>query len=209
MRFIKDKVTLIIFVLAIMSGSTTLLGDDSKLLVNPSMHIIVNDKIDIPESGTYEFDTKIFKVRDHSNTAIADVDQRITKALEIELGKKGFKLNSEKPDILVNYAVAADSSITTNDFKYAYVDDSAFILPEFEKGKELKYNEGALIIDIVDAKSKKLLWRGAIMAELNVAATDYEKDKRVRLALKLLLNNFPRPPKECLDQNNCIIHPHK
>lgn len=166
---------------------------EQDLLINPSIHIMVNNNESIATSGTYAFDTKIFKVNPVLKVDIADFDSRLIKVINTYMNETAFKASEENPDFLVNYAVAANSPITEADFKSAYIGDSAFELPKFELGNALKYNRGALIIDIVDAKTKKILWRGAIMAELKKDVSPEVRDRRLQLAVKSLLTHFPKP----------------
>jgi hypothetical protein len=48
-------------------------------------------------------------------------------------------------------------------------------------------------VDFVDSKSRKLLWRGAIMAGVSMDVSGHEKDRRVRHGVHILLGHFPKP----------------
>ena len=54
-----------------------------------------------------------------------------------------------------------------------------------------EYDEGTLIIDIVDAGSNELVWRGAAQGEVNLAASPQEREQRAQDAVQRILEDFP------------------
>jgi hypothetical protein len=57
------------------------------------------------------------------------------------------------------------------------------------------YQEGTLVLDFIDAESKKLIWRGTAKAYLEKEQTPEELDKIVNEAVEKILMNFPPSPK--------------
>ncbi len=56
----------------------------------------------------------------------------------------------------------------------------------------VEYDRGALILDIADRKTLRLIWRGAAHAKLHVTETSTtEKEERINEAVKLILDQFP------------------
>ncbi|MBN4074084.1 DUF4136 domain-containing protein [bacterium AH-315-E10] len=166
---------------------------DDELLSNMSFHILKNDNMQIPTKGTYDFDIKYFKVKYTESVDLAAIDKRVISSIEKTLKNKGFRLNTKDPDILISYAVAIDSPISSKEFNGAYAKEFPLSFPELEAGKDLNYHKGALIVDFVDVKSRKLLWRGAIMADIRMDVSDRKKDRRVKYGVGILLHHFPRP----------------
>ncbi|MBT7303103.1 MAG: DUF4136 domain-containing protein [Victivallales bacterium] len=180
--------------LAGMIGCSSLRGTRSKdLLENPSLHILVSDESPIAATGTFDFDTKLFKVNYSEEVDLTAVDWRVVTALEAELRRQGFKRATKNPDLLVSYAVAMDSSVSGAELNEAYADEFPISVPEPKTGTRLDYHQGALIVDFVDAKSRTLLWRGSIMAHVGMQVTDREKTRRIRDAARILLAHFPKP----------------
>lgn len=180
--------------LAGMIGCTSMSGTPTDhLLMEPSFHILLNNEEVISGKGTFDFDTKLFKINYSEEVDLAAIDTRVITALEAELKRKGFSRATENPDLLVSYAVAMDSSISGADFNEAYADDFPIAIPEPEPNQQLHYHQGTLIVDFVDSKSRKLLWRGAIMAGVSMDVSDHERDRRVRHGVHILLGHFPRP----------------
>lgn len=166
---------------------------DDQLLTKPSFHILVHEEHPIPDSGTFSFDTKVFKIGVDEHVDLHEADLRITAALKAELASKGFREVSDNPDVMVSYAVAMNAPLSGEDIHAAYSDD--FPVAPLIKGydHDMHYNQGALIVDFVDTKSRTLLWRGAIMAEIQSGLSDNDKDRRAALASQILLGGFPRP----------------
>lgn len=55
-----------------------------------------------------------------------------------------------------------------------------------------RYTEGTLVLDIVDAKTHKLVWFGSISKEIRSVDPP---GKRIEKTITKLLKNFPPPPK--------------
>lgn len=49
----------------------------------------------------------------------------------------------------------------------------------------------SIIIDIVNPKTKKLMWRGVAKAEIIVEVSDREKQRRTNEVVRRLLRDFP------------------
>ena len=164
-----------------------------QLLKDLSFHIVVNDEQPVPSSGTFAFETKVFKIDYAEHVDLAALDARVVGALVAELERKGYTAESAAPDLLVSYAVALDAPLSEADLNEAYADEFPVEVPEPPADQELSYHQGALIVDVVDAGSRKLLWRGAVMAEVGMDVSEEEKDRRVRLGVQILLSHFPAP----------------
>ncbi len=89
---------------------------------------------------------------------------------------KGFSRSSH-PDFVVNIFTDLHDRVDVYPHYYSPFYSRAYI----EKSKE-----GTLFIDIVDLKSKKVVWSGS--EYLNLTGNDY---KQFRQALYTLLKNFP------------------
>ncbi|CAA6678589.1 MULTISPECIES: DUF4136 domain-containing protein [unclassified Lentimonas] len=177
--------------LGTMMGSAQSQPSTDELVKNPSFHILVNHEQKIPSTGTFDFDTKLFKIDYKKEFDLHVVDQRIVGALETGFNRKGLKYDSKKPDLFVSYAVAFDAGLTGAEFNAAYATEFPISVPEPEPGQELNYHQGTLIVDVVDAKSRILLWRGSIMVKLDMDISEADKDRRVQHIVRVLLEHFP------------------
>ena len=57
-----------------------------------------------------------------------------------------------------------------------------------------EYEEGSLILDFVDTKSKKMIWRGAAKAVVDPSNTPEKREKLINEAVNEILKNFPPKP---------------
>ncbi len=132
------------------------------------------------------------------------MEQRVKSAVEEQLGAKGFRRVVESPDVLVTYHVAVDQKISVtylNDLYgygsgwghhrrrsyyggYGYGYSSRGVVVN-------EYKQGTLIIDIVNAGDKQLIWRGTASDEIYPGDTSAEREKHVREAVQKILALFP------------------
>lgn len=56
------------------------------------------------------------------------------------------------------------------------------------------YDEGTLILDMVDAKKKELIWRGSANGVLDPGASTQEKTENVQKTVTKILADFPPQP---------------
>ena len=54
-----------------------------------------------------------------------------------------------------------------------------------------QYNQGSLIIDLIDARSSELFWRGVATDEVNFSRSPEQRQKQLREAIAKLFEDFP------------------
>jgi hypothetical protein len=54
-----------------------------------------------------------------------------------------------------------------------------------------QYEEGTLLLDIVDPGTKKLIWRGTAKTEVNAEQSPEKKEARINKAVHMLIEQFP------------------
>lgn len=119
------------------------------------------------------------------------IDEKVTNALKGELRGMGYEESSDSPDFLVAYHTGIYDKVSIQDWGYAYARSA-----NYWGGRddiELRYyKEGTLVIDFVDAKTKELIWRGAVKRMLEPGKVDAGKVKgRVVHAVEKILSKFP------------------
>lgn len=85
------------------------------------------------------------------------LDQRIRNSVNGEMEYRGLAV-SEEPDLLVVYHLGTQEKIQVTDWGYRYSDYYWGY-----GGRQIdvdQYTEGSLVIDLVDAKTMNLVWRG-------------------------------------------------
>ena len=123
---------------------------------------------------------------------------RVLSAIEDQLFIKGYiKQVGGTPDFLVAYHAAVEGKLDTTviDTHYGYAAPSAWgyqMRPaSYREVRAYAYEEGTLVIDVIDPKTSQLIWRGSAQAEVNRSANPTQKEKRVREAVGKILANFP------------------
>lgn len=192
--------TQILCVLAMFSLFAGCLANSSQLHIaesvkNPSVHIMVNKAVSIPKTAKYSWGPNYFKVKDHQSIDLDAAVSRIRNAVREEMEKKQYVFveSADEADVLIGFALALDASIDETDLNKAYGKEFEFSFPVTEGGQTLSYHHGALLIDFVDTHAKKLLWRGALVAEVDMDVSEKAKDERAGPIVRALLDCFPKP----------------
>jgi hypothetical protein len=157
---------------------------------NPSFHILADRTHRLPRSGTFDWGMSYFQIDSDLKVDLAVLDERVHAALLHELSNKHFTLQKANPNYFVGYAVAAGDNIDEKSLNDAYGEDLK--LPAKLRDSALKYKQGVLIVDIVNSRTKRLIWRGAITAGVDMDVTEEQKQQRIRAAIAQLLKHFPR-----------------
>lgn len=101
------------------------------------------------------------------------LDEFLRQTITAELVARGYKLQAgEQADLLVDYGVVRKAR---GDSSWAPA-----------------YEEGSLIIDILDGQTQKPVWRGSATAHINDAVPPPEQKRRVAEAVRRILESFPR-----------------
>jgi hypothetical protein len=118
------------------------------------------------------------------------LDKRIRAAVDDALTGKGLVPSTTSPDLLVVYHVGVQDKVQVTDWGYRYSD-----YYWGWGGREVdvyNYQEGTLIIDLIDAKTKNMVWRGAGTKPLDDGAPSPEKqDKNIRNAVGAIMEKYP------------------
>jgi len=120
------------------------------------------------------------------------VDGRIRSAIENQLQAKGYQLGPvEGADFKVGYHAALEGKMdvrTINSY-YGYGwEQWSTISPQTYVDE---YTEGTLVVDVVDAKSNELVWRGSGQGEVRERADPDERTRRINNAIAKILAEFP------------------
>ena len=123
------------------------------------------------------------------------VDQRIRNATAETLGAKGFTPAPQATaDFLMSYLITSQQKTDVNTVYESYgYGMGEFGSPGYARTYVTQYELGTLILDVLDPKTKTLVWRGSGSAVLSETRTPEERDKRVRAAVQEILAKFPPP----------------
>ena len=85
------------------------------------------------------------------------LDQRIRNSIEWEMDQRKIA-TSDNPDVLVVYHIGSEEQLQVTDWGYRYSDYYWGY-----GGRQIdvyEFTTGTLVIDIIDAKTESLIWRG-------------------------------------------------
>lgn len=143
-----------------------------------------------------EYKTYAFYKTGIDQAQISDLDKRrILRAIDEELQAKGF-VKSETPDMLVSIFTKERERVDVynNNFGWGW-GWQGFWNPWFwgpAAGQNVSVStEGALFIDLIDAKNKKLIWQGRGSGPLVSAKNVEKKEKRIGQFVTEILEEYP------------------
>lgn len=124
-------------------------------------------------------------------------EARVKQAVDRELQSRGYRLVEQNPDFKVGWHGAIDEKLDvgTMNAYYGYGWDPwyspYYVGAAVPQTYVREYEEGTLILDVVDAGSNKLVWRGTAQAELSTHASAEHRQKRLDEAVNKILKDFP------------------
>ncbi|MDH3698615.1 MAG: DUF4136 domain-containing protein [Flavobacteriaceae bacterium] len=137
---------------------------------------------------------------------ISDLDKRrILKAIETEMGSRGF-VKSESPDLLVSIFTKEKERVDVYNNNFGWGWGWGWGYPYWGGywggywgpgwggywGPNVSARtEGALYIDLIDAKNKELIWQGRGQGSLNNFQNIEKKEERIREFVSEILAKYP------------------
>ncbi len=130
------------------------------------------------------------------------INANIRQAVDQHLQGRGYQQvdANASPDFLIGWQGAIESKLdaqTVNSY-YGYpwgpMWDPYYYGPSQTYVRE--YEEGTIILDVVDAKAKKLIWRGTAEAEVNDNPSAASSRERIGEAVNQMLSRFPPKPEK-------------
>ena len=115
-------------------------------------------------------------------------DSRVRSSVERQLAAKGLeKVSPGAADLLIHYHASIQEKVDVFgvDSEYGY---------EFGYETQVhEYEQGTLLLDIVDVRTKQLIWRAWAQADVEGVIDDPDRmEKRIEKATREMLESFPR-----------------
>ncbi len=149
--------------------------------------------VDFTKYKTYA----IYKLEDKSGSVSQLNQNRLLAAIKTQMTAKGFTESETNPDVLVNVVTIFKDkqSVTANTNYYGY---GGYYRPYAWGGgmasgtttySTYDYKDGSIIIDVVDAAKKQLIWQGMGNKEIDKPAKDPEPV--INDAVAKIMASFP------------------
>jgi hypothetical protein len=114
-------------------------------------------------------------------------DSQVRASVERELAGKGYRRVPERPDLILHYHASVQQKVDVYrvDAEAGYGSESA----------ALQYEEGTLVIDVADATSRQIIWRGWGQSDVEGVINDQSRmEKRVAEVVQKILARLPARP---------------
>jgi len=131
------------------------------------------------------------------------MEARVKRLVEEQLARKGYVQDAAQPDFLVTYHVAVEDKVSVT-----YINELYGYGPGWGAGYRRnihhygyrgsatmvsEYQQGTLLLDVVKADNKQLIWRGSATDEVFSELDQAAREKHLREAVQKILAQFPPP----------------
>ncbi|UCH83655.1 MAG: DUF4136 domain-containing protein [Candidatus Latescibacterota bacterium] len=150
---------------------------------------MVEVKTDYDDEANFEtYKTFDWLHTDTSSMNLSDkwalADQYIREAITKEMKEKGITWDAASPDLIVAYTVGMKDKLGHVDFNVDY--------SVTQKNSEIyKTSGGVFVLDLVDAGSDHLVWRGEANAAMNVDPSPEIMQNNINNMMNKLFREYP------------------
>ncbi len=102
--------------------------------------------------------------------------KRVKRIVDEQLETKGYSAISANPDFLIAITGRKDTKAD-----------------HWSDGDRFTYEEGTLVIEFLDLRSKEPIWRGKAVGALDPSPTPEQREKNTNKAVARMLKHFPPP----------------
>ncbi len=122
--------------------------------------------------------------------------ETIRRAIEGEMSGKGYGRTASNPAYRIGYLVVVKEGMTTSVVNryFGYdrsADTAAAMTTVSPEMMSRTHDTGSLVIDIMDATTRRLVYRGGVGTELDRSRTPQEREVMIREAAHEALRRFP------------------
>ena len=149
------------------------------------------------QSATYDFDrtANFSKFKTYAwvrGTNLTDElnHQRVIRAVEAQLSLRGFSKvpPGVNPDVLIAYHASFDRNLEINASGFG---GYRLAGPRSGTARVEEFVVGTLAVDMVDAQTRNIVWRGVASKELDAKASPEKKEKGINKAAEKIFKNYP------------------
>lgn len=116
-------------------------------------------------------------------------EDRLHRAIEDELSWRGIGFSATGADLLVHHHVSVNNRVQVYDTDQM----AGYSSTDYPAGPEVfEYEEGTFLVDIADAETKEILWRGWAVADVDAALVDPDQmTELLKESVKKMFEEFP------------------
>lgn len=177
-----------VFLLIVVTGCSTIRTESG-----------VDPQVDLSKYATYGWlttnDVSVENVRVDNALVIESVRASVEDSLE----KKGYvKVEEDNADFLVTWLGAVDRKIQVDEIRHFYNSSGYGVLFKgpasntAQSGPQpVGYDEGTLVIHLVDPNSHKVFWQGSAKERVREGMSDKDVKLYIDQSIKQILNLYP------------------
>jgi hypothetical protein len=122
---------------------------------------------------------------------VNSISNRALRAdLAQEFASRGYVPSDSNPDFLVAYYASAKQKLDITYWDYGYPWRPHWWSGRGRRGPVVtQYTEGTVIVDVIDPKTKDVLWRGQGVAAVSDDQQQYQRD--LKKTVEAIVNKFP------------------
>jgi len=156
------------------------------------------------QQTTYDFDKtanfaayRTYAMKVGTPTKNELIDKRVTAAIEAQMAAKGFTKNDTAPDVFVVSHIAFDEQKDISSYSsgpmyggYGYRWGGGW----GGTTTDVRVRDiliGTLAIDLIDAKTQQVAWRGLGSKEIDTKAKPEKRDENITKAVEKIFKNYP------------------
>lgn len=146
----------------------------------------------LAEKSSYDFDSRVYFASFATYAWESDPTedsnfnhQRIVRAIEGELAAKRLARvgRDAQPDLLVAYRVGFERSVRVTSTAYRFASPATTrVRPTLE---------GALLIELYDAHTGAVVWRGYAVREIDIDADPAQRERNIARTVRKVLKSYP------------------
>jgi hypothetical protein len=185
---LKEDVVKFWIPVLLLVGMTWLGGCGSSISVNHDYDTMT----DFSQYTTFDWASRASSQSNLDATGAPDglLDQRIRNAVNQALPNRGLTRDEDNPDLLVVYHLGVQDKVQVTDWGYSY--GRSYYGMGARDIDVYQYQQGTLIIDLVDSQAKTLVWRGSGTKTLGSSNISPEQQqKNINEAVGKILSQFP------------------
>jgi hypothetical protein len=160
--------------------------------------VVLMGAVTLAQNVTYDFDKSTDFSRFETfawvrGTVLADEinHSRVVSAVEAQLAAKGLDRVrvGERPDVLVAYHATFDSDLQITGFSSGWGPYRFAGRTGVARAEEIL--TGTLAVDLIDAKSRTIVWRATASKEIDTKAGPEKREQNINRAAQRLFKNYP------------------
>lgn len=129
---------------------------------------------------------------DGTNVPEPLVHQRIVDAVDVQMTLKGLQQvhRTSKPDVLVAYHAAFDRTLQVSGFGTGW-GPYRWGGTRTVSARTEEILVGTMIVDLIDARTNRIIWRGTATRDVDMHATPEKRDRNISRTTAKLFTHYP------------------